>query len=635
MPTTPAVDEGGTWGWLHRHIGPHGALHHAGGSPGRVPELTDRGAFRTALKEAVVYLLFMVLFTAHTARGITEGDYFYFGNAIREGLTETRFEGHEAALPHNVGRLDADKSFSGIKTVPDLWRWMEGPLAWTAFDGDSGKGAPHAVGSVSSYGTLLGAVRISQLRAAPRNCDAQVPAALRADPSRGETHAWTCYDEDGSSDINFDVGFESKAPFGSFALAPPAPSAANATPSSFGPFLFDGIEGATGVPIRSSSNSSASSSSSSSRATVAEHRAVFLSTFTTRDWNVYPAPAFAVTLAPTLSVSAARRVINGLRDSGYITLSTRAVFVDFSVYNPMLDRICWTRVSAEATRSGGLVMTHEMETVQLWANHGDRDRVYVGVFYAICLFYAYFLLVELSQWHALGGRAYWGEWLNVFQMLNVFLFACQLWARHLTSALAPGPTIAAASPAFYELNPAVRAHKAGVATMAVNVFLNWFKLIAYLSLNPTFAMMANTISRCAKRCGAFCALFFFILYGFSQAHAMVFQGRVYAFRTLGQVLTSAFSVFYLLTTHSSTRFPLAPLLACTRSARCGRRRSRCCARCSATLTSSRCGAPTYTWGRCSSSGSCPSPCSSCSTCSSPSSRTPTTTPSRSSRTRRR
>ena len=70
--------------------------------------------------------------------------------------------------------------------------------------------------------------------------------------------------------------------------------------------------------------------------------------------------------------------------------------------------------------------------------------------------------------------------------------------------------------------------------MAVNVFLNWFKLIAYLSLNPTFAMMAHTLKTAATGCLGFLGIFCIILYGFAQAHAMVFQGRVYAFRTVGQ-----------------------------------------------------------------------------------------------------
>ena len=32
------------------------------------------------------------------------------------------------------------------------------------------------------------------------------------------------------------------------------------------------------------------------------------------------------------------------------------------------------------------------------------------------IFYAYFLLVEVVQWHQLGSRVYWADWLNCVQV---------------------------------------------------------------------------------------------------------------------------------------------------------------------------------------------------------------------------
>ena len=158
------------------------------------------------------------------------------------------------------------------------------------------------------------------------------------------------------------------------------------------------------------------------------------------------------------------------------------------------------------------------QKVRLWESVTARDRWYVGVLVVNGLFYAYFLLVEVVQWHQQGTGRYWADWLNCVQMLNVLLFSCQIAARFVTMRLRPA-AIDASAASFYELNPAVRAHKAGVATMAVNVFLNWFKLIAYLSLNPTFAMMAHTLRTAAAGCCGFLGIFCIILYGFVNAGA--------------------------------------------------------------------------------------------------------------------
>jgi len=179
------------------------------------------------------------------------------------------------------------------------------------------------------------------------------------------------------------------------------------------------------------------------------------------------------------------------------------------------------------------MMTHEMETVRFWEHVTDADRWYTAVLVINGLFYFYFLLVEIVQWHQLGSRKYWFDTLNIVQMFNVLFFVIHVSLRYVVIDVVPDPIVVESSD-FYELNPAVRVNKVAVATMAVNVFLNWFKLIAYLSLNPTFAMMANTLSRAAGGCCGFFGIFCIILYGFAQSHAMVFQGRVYAFRTVGQ-----------------------------------------------------------------------------------------------------
>merc|ERR1711968_402103 len=57
---------------------------------------------------------------------------------------------------------------------------------------------------------------------------------------------------------------------------------------------------------------------------------------------------------------------------------------------------------------------------------------------------------------------------------------------------------------------------------AINTFLNWFKMIAYLSYIPTFALLTDTLRVAAPE-----------IFGFAQAHTMVFGQRVAGYRTLG------------------------------------------------------------------------------------------------------
>ena len=157
------------WRWLETHVG-NSVLQHAGGDVNEIPDLRHRATFRAVLREILVYMVFMVFNTVMTTRGITEADYFHFGNNIREPLTATHFQGFETgtgtmgveqggsgfsggassggsssgggaahagegwrAVPA-LSTGTADKTFHEITTVDDFYRWMEGPLAWTVFD---------------------------------------------------------------------------------------------------------------------------------------------------------------------------------------------------------------------------------------------------------------------------------------------------------------------------------------------------------------------------------------------------------------------------------------------------------------------------------------------------------------------
>jgi hypothetical protein len=51
---------------------------------------------------------------------------------------------------------------------------------------------------------------------------------------------------------------------------------------------------------------------------------------------------------------------------------------------------------------------------------------------------------------------------------------------------------------------------------ATNTFLNWFKLINYLSYAPQFAVLTDTLSRAMPEIMGFGLVFAMVFYGFAQ-----------------------------------------------------------------------------------------------------------------------
>jgi hypothetical protein len=474
-------------------------------------------ANKNPVKDIIIYLVFMSFFTVSTLRGLLDTDIFYFGANLKGQFTGVEFL--EAHSP-SVG-----KTFEDIGTVEEFNQWLMGPFVASAFsshtfDGDpewgfqGGKPGGYALG----YGKILGAIRISQLRAEPKGCNDQVP------PTLVKSHNWTCY---GSSSMGFfDPALEAVDAYGMYSeweetMGDHGDIAVDKV-RDIGEFKYNGMT-SYGKPLNSS---------------VAEARAMYLSSFTTRRWNTYPAPAFGITMYPGMGEAQANKVVRNIVHSNYIDLQTKAVFVDLTVYNAMIDRICSIRLVAEMTKAGGVLPTHEFEVLRLWEYVTQEDFFFVGILVIVALFYVFYFLEALQEYRMLGIQ-YLKSFLNMMQILNFVFFLIHLCLSVYAVTILP-EDVPVDSETFIEFLPSVRFKNSGTAVQAINVFLNWFKLIAILSYAPTFGVMTDTLAKAAEGVAGFGVIFFIVFFGFAQAHTMVFHGRLEDFRTISQ------SIFALL-----------------------------------------------------------------------------------------
>ena len=64
------------------------------------------------------------------------------------------------------------------------------------------------------------------------------------------------------------------------------------------------------------------------------------------------------------------------------------------------------------------------------------------------------------------------------------------------------------SPSPLPLGPSLQVLARALA--AINVFLNWFKLVALLSVSPVLGLTADTLGRAAHGCAGFGAMFLLV-----------------------------------------------------------------------------------------------------------------------------
>ncbi|MEQ2196305.1 TRP-like ion channel Pkd2 [Xenoophorus captivus] len=169
-----------------------------------------------------------------------------------------------------------------------------------------------------------------------------------------------------------------------------------------------------------------------------------------------------------------------LKDNLWLDRGTRAVFLDFSVYNGNINLFCIARLVSGSVRllvefpaTGGTVTSWHFQTVRLIRYVSSWDY-FVGVCeVAFCLFILYYVVEEVLEIHIHRLHYFKSMW-NCLDVLILFKF---------------------------------------------------------ISFNKTMNQLSTTMSRCAKDLVGFAIMFFIIFLAYAQLAYLVFGTQVDDFST--------------------------------------------------------------------------------------------------------
>ena len=120
----------------------------------------------------------------------------------------------------------------------------------------------------------------------------------------------------------------------------------------------------------------------------------------------FPSPAYSIVL-PQNDEALATHLIAVMKDNSYFDIQTSCLFIDFSLYNPMVDRFLSVRLTFVQNAWGGLepkaaikaVFTNPLNFLRKSpVNIGDPMKMIHGISYIFELFiYVIFLTEEISK----------------------------------------------------------------------------------------------------------------------------------------------------------------------------------------------------------------------------------------------
>ncbi|XP_007473717.1 polycystic kidney disease 2-like 2 protein isoform X3 [Monodelphis domestica] len=187
-----------------------------------------------------------------------------------------------------------------------------------------------------------------------------------------------------------------------------------------------------------------------------------------------------------LSKTDAKSKFSFLQANNWITRGTRAVFIDFSVYNANVNLFCIIRLVAEFPATGGVLTSWTFNSVKLLRYVSYFDYFIASCEIIFCIFIITFIIQEIKKIKE-HKYAYFKSIWNLLELLLLVIFK-------------------------------------------------------FISFNETMSQLSTTLSRCIKDIIAFAIMFFIIFFAYAQLGYLVFGSQVDDFSTFQNSVFTQFRI---------------------------------------------------------------------------------------------
>ncbi|CAF0854393.1 unnamed protein product [Rotaria sordida] len=435
---------------------------------------------RTTIRELMIYMVFIGILTI-VVFGMVSTNMYTLTQALKGVFVDSRMIDEST---NNTG-----PSFSDISRMEEFWDYMTqiaAPALFTETWYNNDK--------VSNYGyilyenRLLGAVRMRQKKVRNNSC-------VVAKDFQQEIKF--CYN-------SYAPAFEDK--------------------NSFGPCINLDAENCTEEPFRHTPINSIIRSS------------------TTGKVGVYDQGGFIKILGS--SQEEFKNEIEALKENLWITLGTRAILVDFTVYNANLNLFCQVQLMFEFPAVGGVVASSKFRAVKLIRYVNAFDYFVLSCEVIFLFFIIYYTIEEVLEVINVKS-AYFKSVMNCLDMIVIILsYICmsfniyrQVQVNNLLDQLLEKQTRQYSDFTFlcywqYQFNNVISA----------TIFLAWIKIFKYISFNKTMTQLSETLTKCAKDISGFAIMFFIIFFAFAQLGYLTFGIQIEGFRAFHYSVYTLFLV---------------------------------------------------------------------------------------------
>ncbi|KAE9321498.1 hypothetical protein PF008_g17802 [Phytophthora fragariae] len=548
-----------------------------------------------SLVEALGYSVFLILFILATTVVEENMQAFYFANRLKTALVDQSFTVPTVTTTSSTATITTvsdssslPTSFTAIRDQAQMWAFLQGPFADVVYgtaeetsDDTSATTSSEAGSVVSSSNLLLGGVQLRTLRVKAGSCPSlsQIPEYETIVPfcygkfdssveekqgyglilnsadivasisyatarlfftdletsgvTKAYTHLQTCYsdcervcgEEFGVDKFRYTSQCTAQCavqctciyeePVGIKLCADPNPDGeGKAIPAAVHAYNWSSAEITEAQAVRGYTDVS------------------------------FPGSGYVVDLG--LNGTRSRERLAELKVDRYLDLPTRALIVDFTVYNAYLQLFNIVEIVVEFPASGGAFVQLSDAVLRLFRySSASTGRITLEGFLVFYILIQWWRMLKGMYRNSAKGYLTASPW-NILTALHLVAFAVTIAIRLYTIDLAYGTMSGEASKAITSATLEEIPNLQGLATVlyaesvieSINAALVWLKLLQYTTVSKRMSLLLRMLGRAARDLAWFFVCFLVCICAFAQIGLLLFGLDVRGFSSLGSAIVT-------------------------------------------------------------------------------------------------
>ncbi|MBN3306288.1 PK1L2 protein, partial [Amia calva] len=246
---------------------------------------------------------------------------------------------------------------------------------------------------------------------------------------------------------------------------------------------------------------------------------------------LYRGGGYVADLGPDLQ--SATSVLQYLFDNTWLDVYTRAVFVEFTVYNANINLFCIVTLSMETTAVGAFQLRSELQSVRLYQSSSGMNVFVMASEVIYFLFILYYMFVQ-------GKRIKEQKWAYFHSKCNLLELAIITLSWSALSVFIKRTLLGNQDVEYYQLHrdQFVSFYETAAADAVLGYLIAFLVLLAtvklwhLLRLNPKLHMITSTLQRAWTDISGFIIVMIIMFLSYSIAFNLIFGWKLYSYRTL-------------------------------------------------------------------------------------------------------